>query len=203
MIRAISLALALVCLGHGANAETNVTAKSLLGFEKRVLSRAGTGHLKRLVTPQPVAATAEEVASFSRNTGAAQVGGAEWRCLAEALYFEARGESLKGQMAVAEVIMNRVDSPRYPNSVCGVINQGTGRKYACQFTYTCDGHPEHIAEPGAWERVGQVARKMLSGAPRTLTKGATHYHTTAVNPKWARVFPRTAAIGVHRFYREN
>ena len=128
-------------------------------------------------------------------------GDAQWRCLAEALYFEARGESVKGQFAVAEVILNRVDSPNYPDSVCGVIKQGTGRKYACQFTYTCDGVKEVIANPKAFARVGKVAALMISGAPRELTKGATHYHTKAVRPKWSRKFPRTATIGVHHFYR--
>ncbi|SFR52683.1 cell wall hydrolase [Litoreibacter janthinus] len=127
-------------------------------------------------------------------------GGAQWRCLSEALYFEARGETLKGQIAVAEVILNRVSSSRFPDTVCGVINQGTGRKYACQFTYTCDGRPEHISEPAAFDRVGKVARMMLNGAPRQFAGGATFYHTTAVNPRWASKFRRTARHGVHLFY---
>lgn len=131
----------------------------------------------------------------------AATGGDALTCLAEALYFEARGETVKGQFAVAEVILNRVDSTLYPGSVCAVINQGTGKRYQCQFTYTCDGHAEVIREERAYERVAKVARAMLDGAPRTLTDGATHYHTTAVNPRWARVFPRTARIGVHLFYR--
>ena len=128
-------------------------------------------------------------------------GSAEWECLAEALYFEARGETVKGQFAVAEVVLNRVDSARYPDSVCAVVRQGTGKRYQCQFTYTCDGHDERIRERKAWERVGKVARLMLDGAPRALTEGATHYHTKAVSPRWARSFPRTATIGVHHFYR--
>lgn len=130
-------------------------------------------------------------------------GGKEWRCLAEALYFEARGESVMGQFAVAEVILNRVDSPNYPNSVCGVIHQGTGRKFQCQFTYTCDGHKEVISEPRAFEQVGRVAHLMVNGAARSLTKGATHYHTKSVRPKWSRTYPRTATIGFHHFYRQS
>lgn len=126
---------------------------------------------------------------------------AEWRCLTEALYFEARGETIKGQFAVAEVIMNRVDHPRYPNSVCGVINQGTGRKYACQFTFTCDGRPEVIHEPAMLARLGKVARAVIDGTERPLTDGATHYHTSAVVPAWASRLTRTVKIGVHRFYR--
>ena len=128
-------------------------------------------------------------------------GGPEWRCLAEALYFEARGETIKGQFAVAEVILNRVESTSFPNTACKVINQGTGKRYQCQFTYTCDGHAETINEPLAWEMVGKVARLAMAGAAGNLTDGAKYYHTTAVRPRWARVFTHTATIGVHKFYR--
>lgn len=129
-------------------------------------------------------------------------GGKSLSCLSEALYFEARGESVKGQFAVAEVIMNRVASSRYPDSVCGVINQGTGRKFACQFTYTCDGRKEVISEKKTYERLKKIAKLVLTDMPKTLTKGATHYHTKSVNPRWSRVFPRTATIGFHHFYKE-
>ena len=128
-------------------------------------------------------------------------GGAEWRCLTEALYFEARGEDTRGIFAVAEVILNRVDSKRFPDNVCAVVNQGTGERYRCQFTYTCDGLAETVREPRAWRNVGKVARLMLDGAPRMLTSGATHYHTRAVDPRWASVFPRVSTIGEHHFYR--
>ncbi|MGH1424343.1 MAG: cell wall hydrolase [Pseudooceanicola sp.] len=130
-------------------------------------------------------------------------GGPQWACLAEALYFEARGESVKGQFAVAEVILNRVDSALFPNTACGVIHQGTGRRYACQFTYTCDGHAEVINEPRAYQRVSKVAKVMMAGAPRSLTHGATYYHARYVSPKWSRRFARTASIGVHHFYRRH
>lgn len=128
---------------------------------------------------------------------------AEWQCMAEALYFEARGESVKGQFAVAEVIQNRAQHSSFPETVCGVINQGTasGRKYQCQFTYNCDGLSDKIREHGAYERVGKVADLLLSGAHDDLTDGATHYHTKAVNPRWSRVFERTTTIGVHHFYK--
>ena len=130
-------------------------------------------------------------------------GNGEWRCLAEALYFEARGETLKGQFAVAEVILNRRDSRKFPSSVCNVVNQGTksGKKYACQFSYKCDGRAEVFSEGGAYIQVGKVARVMLDGKTRNLTKGATFYHTGAVRPKWSRKFQRTAKVGSHFFYR--
>lgn len=129
-------------------------------------------------------------------------GDAQWECLTQALYFEARGETVRGIFAVGEVILNRVDSGAYPDTLCEVINQGTGRKYACQFTYTCDGRAETVTEPRSWERVGKVARLLMDGTPRALTGGATHYHTKAVNPSWAQRFPRTASIGSHYFYRQ-
>ncbi|WP_431309891.1 cell wall hydrolase [Algicella marina] len=129
-------------------------------------------------------------------------GDAEWQCLTEALYFEARGETLKGQLAVAEVILNRVDSRNYPGSVCGVISQGSKRLHACQFSFKCDGQPEKFREKKAYERVGKIARLMLEGRERLLTDGATHYHTRHVNPSWARRLTKTADIGVHLFYRK-
>ncbi|MGB1234485.1 MAG: cell wall hydrolase [Planktomarina sp.] len=130
-----------------------------------------------------------------------QGSGDEWVCLTEALYFEARGEILKGQFAVAEVILNRRDSRKFPNSVCRVVNQGTGRKFACQFTYTCDGRAERIGNRRLYNRLGRIAHIMLSGGARQLSGNATYYHTTAVRPRWGRVFRHTTTIGVHKFYR--
>jgi spore germination cell wall hydrolase CwlJ-like protein len=129
-------------------------------------------------------------------------GNEEWRCLSEALYFEARGEEVEGIFAVAEVILNRVDSPVYPDTVCDVVYQGTGRQFECQFTYSCDGKKETITDKVAYARVAKVARLMLDGAPRNLTDGATHYHTRSVHPRWSRVYPETVRIGYHVFYRQ-
>ena len=181
---------------------------AILDQEREALSVVPDSRLSFL-TSQPPAHESETVAQtgviynqdFLAEQPAAQ-GGAQWECLAEALYFEARGETVRGMFAVGEVILNRVDNDSYPNTLCNVINQGTGRKYGCQFTYTCDGKAEVIAEPASWERVGKVARMLLDGVPRQLTGGATHYHTKAVNPSWAQRFPRTATIGSHHFYRQ-
>lgn len=135
-------------------------------------------------------------------SGPAATGGPQWSCLAEAIYFEARGEPVDGQVAVAEVILNRVDSDRYPDEICKVVNQGTGRINACQFSYTCDGVPEQIADQDAWKTAGRVARRLLDGAPRLLTQDATHYHADYVDPHWATVYPRTAQVGRHIFYKQ-
>lgn len=182
---------------------------ALLGQERQSLSVVPEARMTALTTLPPAAERDVQMAptrvSYDRSFLAAlpaASGNAQWQCLSEALYFEARGETVEGMFAVAEVILNRVDSASYPNSVCGVINQGTGRKYACQFTYTCDGKEERISEPGAWSRVGKVAKVLLDGADRQLTDGATHYHTKAVSPSWAKRFPRTATIGSHYFYRQ-
>jgi len=201
----------LAVVASSAAAEETLEARlgALLGQERQALAMAPDAQLSALTIVAPVARPDTlgglPAVTYSNAFLAKmpfQQGGAQWRCFAEALYFEARGETAEGLFAVGEVILNRVDSRSYPDSLCGVINQGTGRKYACQFTYTCDGLPETIGEPAAWQRVGKVARLLMDGAPRELTQGATHYHTTAVNPSWARRFPKTAQYGVHVFYRQ-
>jgi spore germination cell wall hydrolase CwlJ-like protein len=170
-------------------------------LEERGLSRLGASRLEDLLNAPTPRHSGVEFSRAWLDTQPKAKGGEALQCLSEALYFEARGETVKGQFAVAEVIMNRVSSERFPDSVCGVINQGTGRKYACQFTYTCDGRAEKIAEPRAFERVQKVARATLDERIGPLTEGATHYHTTAVRPNWASVYTRTKRIGVHIFYR--
>lgn len=125
-----------------------------------------------------------------------------WQCLTEALYHEARGESVLGQIAVAEVILNRVDSRAYPDSVCGVIGQGANSGRACQFSYKCDGKSDAPSEHEVYDHLGKIAWLMLAGKPRILTGDATHYHTTSVRPKWSRKLVKTARIGDHLFYRK-
>lgn len=129
-------------------------------------------------------------------------GDAEWSCLAKAIYFEARGEPVAGQIAVAEVVLNRVDSRLYPGTVCAVTNQGVGNGRACQFSYACDGRSDEMRNGVARDRAGKLARLLLDGRPRTVTEGATHFHATFVRPGWSRKFARTAAIGNHVFYRQ-
>ncbi|WP_370301040.1 cell wall hydrolase [Pseudooceanicola sp.] len=201
---AAAMAGALI-LPSAASAEADL--KDLFRQEQNSLDNLSGRHLRSLRTVSaPRSKTRPESISFTKDwvDGLPPAAGdEEWRCLAEALYFEARGETVKGQFAVAEVIMNRVNSSRFPATLCGVINQGTGRKYQCQFTYTCDGYKEIIAEPKAFERVAKVARAVLDGVTVGLTGGATYYHTTAVRPKWSRTYKQTARIGVHVFYRPN
>ena len=177
-------------------------ARALLKTETRGLSSVSNSKLLGLVK-RPVSAKGVHFSRAWLDSQPKAKGDAQWECLFEALHFEARGETVKGQFAVAEVIMNRVAHSRFPSSLCGVINQGTGKKYGCQFTYTCDGIAEKISEPSAFARVSKVARAVIDGKSPKLTNGATHYHTTAVSPSWARVYTKVARIGVHIFYRHN
>lgn len=129
-------------------------------------------------------------------------GDGQWQCLAEAVYFESRGEPLAGQIAVAEVVLNRVDSPAYPATICGVTRQGAGSGRGCQFSYACDGNPDVMTSAVPKARAGKIARMLIDGRPRTVSDGATHFHATYVRPDWSRSFARTAAIGAHVFYRQ-
>ncbi|MCR9125057.1 MAG: cell wall hydrolase [Rhodobacteraceae bacterium] len=201
MIRFVLGFVALCAVSAGAAQASDAVLGDLFQREARGLGDLPQARIERLLS-EPRAH--KQDFSFSANwldNQPAPDGGPEWRCLSEALYFEARGETVKGQFAVAEVILNRVKSERFPDTLCAVINQGTGRKYQCQFTYTCDGHEEVIAEPRAFDRVAKVARAVLNGRAGNLTDGATHYHTVQVRPNWARVYTKTARIGDHLFYR--
>ena len=200
MTRLISCFVAIFVLATYAYAERSIDPiMGLMRLDQQKFSALPHGDLG------PVNAPATDAGIYSkaylRSLPVAK-GGKEWACLTEALYFEARGETVKGQFAVGEVILNRVSSPSFPDTICGVINQGTGRKFSCQFTYTCDGRAEVIREPKAYQMVGKVAKMMIDGLPRTLTGGATFYHTKAVRPRWSRVFERTATIGFHHFYKK-
>jgi spore germination cell wall hydrolase CwlJ-like protein len=128
--------------------------------------------------------------------------GKQEKCLAEVIYFEARGEPVRGQMAVAQVVLNRAFSGKYPNSVCGVVYQNAHRHLACQFTFACDGIPDVIREPDMWERAKSIASDMLDGKLWLPEVGkATHYHAHWVHPGWVREMTKLQRIGVHTFYR--
>ena len=128
-------------------------------------------------------------------------GDAQWQCLAAAIYFESRGEPLAGQIAVAEVVLNRVDDRNYPRTVCGVTTQGAGSGRGCQFSYACDGRSDVMKSAAPRARAEKLAALMLEGRARSVTDGATHFHARYVRPGWAGRMTRTAAIGAHVFYR--
>jgi hypothetical protein len=124
------------------------------------------------------------------------------RCLANAVYFEARSEQVRGQMAVAQVVVNRAFSGFYPSDICSVVYQNAHRRLACQFTFACDGKRKTINERGAWARAKRIAKQTLDGLiylPEVAK--STHYHAAYVHPYWAREMKRLARYGLHSFYR--
>ncbi len=121
-------------------------------------------------------------------------------CLTAAVYYEAASEPDQGQRAVAQVVLNRVAHPAYPNTVCGVVYQGSERSTGCQFSFTCDGSLARVPSKFFWERARQVAEAALSGYVESSVGLATHYHTNAVHPYWAPSLNFITSIGAHRFY---
>ena len=125
-------------------------------------------------------------------------------CLALNVYHEARSDTMIGQYAVAHVVMNRVQSDRFPDSVCDVVHQGYHKgKHKCQFSWYCDGKSDTPTEPRAWALATLVAYDVLNGTVPDVTYGATHYHATYVRPYWAKHFKETVTHGSHIFYVGN
>lgn len=126
----------------------------------------------------------------------------EQRCLAEAVYFEARSESAEGQAAVAQVVLNRAKSGLYPSSICGVVYQNSNRYLSCQFTFTCEGKSLRITEPAPWRDAVRIAREVYEGTTYLAEVGAsTHYHARYVRPGWAKRLKKMDTIGQHVFYQ--
>jgi spore germination cell wall hydrolase CwlJ-like protein len=124
------------------------------------------------------------------------------KCLAEAVYFEARGEAVRGQIAVAQVVMNRTFSGFYPSTVCGVVYQNKNHHLACQFTFACDNVADVVREPDMWDRARKIAKAMLDGQlwlPEVAK--STHYHAYWVRPSWVNEMKKMYKFGVHTFYR--
>lgn len=133
----------------------------------------------------------------------------EMYCLAENIYFESRADNLAGQVAVADVVLNRVHDDRYPNTVCEVVRQGRyhesgqPKRNQCQFSWWCDGKPEDIHNKDAWRTAQEIAYKMLEyELYRGITEGSTHYHATYVDPSWNKQMQLIGRIGAHIFYRQ-
>lgn len=146
-------------------------------------------------------ANAPVTGGFAAGT-AMQVSDKELWCLATAIYFEARGESYRGQVAVAQVVRNRVSDYRYPDTICGVVFQNQARRNSCQFSFACDGIPETINDGQSWAQAEDIARRVTDGELYlTEVANATHYHATYVRPAWAPRMTKVTQIGLHVFYK--
>lgn len=123
-------------------------------------------------------------------------------CMATAIYFEARGENYRGQVAVGQVVMNRVAHRLYPDTICGVVYQNQNKRNACQFSFACDGIPEKVTDQKSWKQAQQIATDVVSGKEYLPEVGyATHYHATYVRPHWAPRMTKVTKIGLHVFYQ--
>lgn len=123
-------------------------------------------------------------------------------CMATAIYFEARGESYRGQVAVGQVVMNRVAHRLYPSTICGVVFQNQNKRNACQFSFACDGIPERVSDEKSWKQAMTIAKDVISGTDYLPEVGhATHYHATYVYPHWAPRMKKVTKIGMHVFYQ--
>lgn len=148
-------------------------------------------------------------ADFVPTTKRVKLAEGEKLCLAQAIYHEARGESREGQLAVANVIINRAMSKKYPSTICGVVFQNADKgRYKCQFTFACDGRSDMGRERSAWNRSIKMAEDAFyefqrGERPGVVPSSVLFYHTTAVAPNWSRTFHRVAAIGSHVFYAKN
>ena len=127
-------------------------------------------------------------------------------CLALNIYHEARGESIAGQIAVAQVTMHRKESTQYPDTVCGVVKQGKYKNgipvlYKCQFSWWCDGKSDEAKNEEQWEQSKELAEKVYFGYIPDIVEGALHYHATSVNPYWASSYSKVVQIDNHIFYK--
>jgi hypothetical protein len=185
-------------------ANAMVLAQSISGSEEpqgaRLVSFSNSANVEDLLQQVSYQAAAQ-IDLELKPQGLGKNEAEEINCLAEAVYYEARSEGTLGQMAVAEVVMNRVRDPRFPKTVCDVVYQGHYRDTGCQFTFTCDGSLRHSPYGEAWDRAKAVALNVALGLSKPVTNHATHYHTDYVNPYWKAGMVETKVIGTHIFYR--
>ena len=175
-----------------ASPERSVVADEAMVFEKQAPVRMEQSLVTALLSQGRERKKKRREVSFNRS---------EKMCLARAIYFEARSEPRAGQIAVANVIMNRKINRYYPNTVCRVVNQGAKRRTGCQFSFRCDGQPDIPREKKSWRSSIEIADLVMEGKLRDARlRGVTHYHADYVSPKWAKQFRRVAKIGKHIFY---
>ncbi|HEY0918648.1 cell wall hydrolase [Devosia sp.] len=196
-----------------AAARTELTEAVLSSYIEKRRNRALEAIERVDVTVQPAlnaaVLSAYAETQFVPTVKKVKLAEGEKLCLAQAIYHEARGESRDGQLAVANVIINRALSDKYPSSICGVVFQNADKgRYKCQFTFACDGRSDFGKERTAWNHSMQLAETAFyeyqqGRRPGVLPNSVLFYHTTAVAPKWSYAFRRVAAIGSHVFYAQH
>jgi spore germination cell wall hydrolase CwlJ-like protein len=175
-------------------AQRDRQAELLTARLEQLRGRSGSDNLRRANLTGPVAA-------LPFRLGSTLDASRDLECLTQAAYYEARGEGRDGMRAVTQVVLNRVRHSAFPNSVCGVVFQGAGRRTGCQFSFTCDGSMRGRVNQAAWNRAREIASAALSGAVYANVGNATHFHTTGVSPGWRHSLVRVGQVGDHLFYR--
>jgi spore germination cell wall hydrolase CwlJ-like protein len=190
---AIVLATASAAVGASLNARPHTDEVRVIKVEKPVVK----------VVQAPAIPAAISVRGTATNTVLARLL-QEHNCLAEVMYYEARGEGEEGEKAVAEVVFHRMNTGNYGHSICAVVYEGVGTG-TCQFSFACDGARDARHEPGPWRESQALAARIMVGEERleNATYGAVNFHTTAVQPGWSDSghYERTVQIGNHVFYR--
>ncbi len=194
-------------------AAPQLTQEVLMGYIARRQNQALDAIEAADISDRP-ALTADVLSSYAEEAYVPTVkkvklADSEKTCLAQAIYHEARGESREGQLAVANVIINRAFSKKYPQTICGVVFQNADKgRYKCQFTFACDGRSDIGTERAAWNRSVKLAETAFyefqtGDRPGVIPDSALFYHTTSVSPGWGNKFHRVATIGSHIFYSSN
>jgi hypothetical protein len=188
-------------IGRGSFGADNTALSAIASFT------APAPRVEPSVTSDLLASYVE--AGYQPTAKRVEIANGERECLAQAIYHEARGESAMGQMAVANIIVNRARSGKFPGSLCGVIYQNADKgRYRCQFTFACDGRDDTPGERRAWLRSQDLAREVYAEYAQgedvgVLPGTALYYHTTAVRPSWANTFSQVAVVDSHIFYSPN
>ena len=192
MLYAFTIALAVPELN------ANVLPEQTGSVTRLVLSPSMEAAVELRHDPSPLTVVRDLV-----NRPAYQAYLSEKHCLATAIYFEARSESLTGQRAVAEVVIARTKVPGRPRSICGVVYQGSKRQTGCQFSFTCDGIADKVRDGNSWRQAQRIAANVMrtGGKVNPVAAGATFYHADYVSPGWASRMVKVASIGTHIFYR--
>ncbi|MEW4447658.1 cell wall hydrolase [Qipengyuania sp. JC766] len=179
--------------------DTPQVVADMPGSDLAIFDISGTGSLDQ--AEELAASRVGAAARAFSLSGSSLSQGRAIDCLAKAVYYEAASEAIGGQRAVAQVVLNRVAHPSYPNSVCGVVFQGSERTTGCQFSFTCDGSMRRVPSVAGMARARMVARDALNGMVYRPVGLATHYHTVWIYPYWAPSLDHIGTIGAHRFYR--
>ncbi|HEY1614564.1 MAG TPA: cell wall hydrolase [Rhizomicrobium sp.] len=187
--------------GRGASVDLSVPSGALSG-NKMIASDGVLTHAVQPFAPQITPVMQEPLALSPMELALERIL-AEQRCLAEAMYYEARGEGTEGEMAIAEVVFHRMRSTGYPHSVCGVVYQGTETGRGCQFSFACDGEMQRAKTRRAWVAAKTLASRIMAGFVRLgdVTGDAISFHAVDVQPEWGDHLVRTIQIGNHIFYR--